>query len=164
MTPTSQIPVETKAAVSCSEMDRMVGLSRQRFAQLQGATFPWPLYDVATRRTFLPRGLAKGVPPSPAAEHRNRRQAGAVLRTSTVHNRHTNRPQAEEGRHEEEQRHRRPARRAERPRLDDGDRCRGGERHRETVPAWDRRHRPGRGATGCLPALSEQELGGKGVG
>lgn len=59
MTMTSQISVETKAAVSCSEMARMVGLSRQRFAQLQGTTFPWPLYDVATRRPFYPEDLQK---------------------------------------------------------------------------------------------------------
>lgn len=59
MTTTSQIPVETKAAVSCSEMARMCGLSRQRFAQLQGTTFPWPLYDVATRRPFYPEDLQK---------------------------------------------------------------------------------------------------------
>jgi hypothetical protein len=59
MTTTSLISVETKAAVSCSEMARMVGLSRQRFAQLQGTTFPWPLYDVATRRPFYPEDLQK---------------------------------------------------------------------------------------------------------
>lgn len=59
MTTTNQIPVETKAAVSCSEMARMCGLSRQRFAQLQGTTFPWPLYDVATRRPFYPEDLQK---------------------------------------------------------------------------------------------------------
>ena len=59
MTTTSQIPVETKAAVSCSEMARMCGLSRQRFAQLQGTTFPWPLYDVATRRPFYPEDVQK---------------------------------------------------------------------------------------------------------
>lgn len=59
MTTTSQIPVETKAAVSVSEMAKMVGLSRQRFAQLQGTTFPWPLYDVATRRPFYPEDLQK---------------------------------------------------------------------------------------------------------
>ena len=59
MTTTSQIAVETKAAVSCSEMARMCGLSRQRFSQLQGTTFPWPLYDVATRRPFYPEDLQK---------------------------------------------------------------------------------------------------------
>jgi hypothetical protein len=53
----SQNPVETKAAVSVSEMARMVGLSRQRFAQLQGTIFPSPLYDVATRRPFYPEAL-----------------------------------------------------------------------------------------------------------
>ncbi len=59
MTTSSQFQVETKAAVSCSEMARMVGLSRQRFAQLQGTTFPWPLYDVVTRRPFYPEDLQK---------------------------------------------------------------------------------------------------------
>ena len=43
---------QTKAAVSVAEMARMVGLSRARFYQLVGTTFPWPLYDVASRRPF----------------------------------------------------------------------------------------------------------------
>ena len=43
---------ETKAVVSVAEMARKVGLSRQRFYQLMGSTFPLPLYDVATRRPF----------------------------------------------------------------------------------------------------------------
>ena len=43
---------QTKAAVSVAEMARMVGLSRARFYQLAGTTFPWPLYDLATRRPF----------------------------------------------------------------------------------------------------------------
>jgi hypothetical protein len=59
VTTNSQNPAETKAAVSVSSMARMVGLSRQRFAQLQGTTFPWPLYDVATRRPFYPEDLQK---------------------------------------------------------------------------------------------------------
>jgi len=42
----------TKTVVSISEMARMVGLSRARFYQLVGTTFPWPLYDIATRRPF----------------------------------------------------------------------------------------------------------------
>ena len=42
--------VQMKAAVSVSEMARMVGLSRARFYQLIGTAFPHPLYDVATRR------------------------------------------------------------------------------------------------------------------
>ena len=44
--------VETKAAVTVAEMGRMCGLSRARFYQLIGATFPMPVYDVATRRPF----------------------------------------------------------------------------------------------------------------
>ena len=44
--------VKTKAAVSVAEMARMVGLSRARFYQLVGTTFPWPLYNVASRRPF----------------------------------------------------------------------------------------------------------------
>jgi hypothetical protein len=47
----------TKAVVSISEMARMVGLSRSRFHQLIGTTFPWPLYDVKTRRPFYPENL-----------------------------------------------------------------------------------------------------------
>ena len=39
------MPETTKAIVSVSEMARMVGLSRQRFYQLQGTTFPAPLRD-----------------------------------------------------------------------------------------------------------------------
>ena len=42
----------TKAVVSVAEMARMVSLSRARFYQLVGTTFPWPLYDVASRRPF----------------------------------------------------------------------------------------------------------------
>lgn len=43
---------ETKTAVSVAEMARMVGLSRARFYQLLGSAFPWPVYDVSTRRPF----------------------------------------------------------------------------------------------------------------
>jgi hypothetical protein len=42
--------VEIKAVVSVAEMARMVGLSRARFYQLIGSAFPWPVYDVSTRR------------------------------------------------------------------------------------------------------------------
>ena len=42
--------VETKKAVSVAEMARMVGLSRARFYQLIGTAFPYPVYDVSTRR------------------------------------------------------------------------------------------------------------------
>lgn len=44
--------VQTKAIVTVSEMARMVGLSRARFYQLIGSAFPWPVYDVSTRRPF----------------------------------------------------------------------------------------------------------------
>jgi len=46
-----------KAVVSKSEMARMVGLSPARFAQLVGTTFPWPQYDLRTRRPFYPEAL-----------------------------------------------------------------------------------------------------------
>jgi len=48
---------ETKMIVSISEMARMVGLSRARFYQLVGTTFPWPLYDIATHRPFFDEDL-----------------------------------------------------------------------------------------------------------
>ena len=46
-----------KEAVNVAEMARMVGLSRARFYQLVGSTFPHPIYDVATRRPFYPSDL-----------------------------------------------------------------------------------------------------------
>ena len=36
--------------VSVSEMARQCGLSRSRFYQLVGTTFPFPVYDIASRR------------------------------------------------------------------------------------------------------------------
>ena len=42
--------IQTKRFVTVTEMARMVGLSRARFYQLQGTTFPLPVYDVSTRR------------------------------------------------------------------------------------------------------------------
>ena len=45
--------METKTIVSVAEMARMVGLSRSRFYQLVGTTFPFPLYNVATHRPFF---------------------------------------------------------------------------------------------------------------
>ena len=50
---------KTKAVVSVSEMARMVGLSRQRFYQLMGTAFPWPLYAVATKRPFYNEELQR---------------------------------------------------------------------------------------------------------
>ena len=48
---------QTKAVVSVAEMARMVGLSRARFYQLIGTTFPPPLYTEATKRPFYDEGL-----------------------------------------------------------------------------------------------------------
>lgn len=42
--------VETKSIVTVTEMSKMVGLSRARFYQLIGTAFPWPIYDISTRR------------------------------------------------------------------------------------------------------------------
>jgi hypothetical protein len=42
--------VDTKSIVTVAEMARMVGLSRARFYQLIGTAFPWPAYDISTRR------------------------------------------------------------------------------------------------------------------
>jgi len=47
-----------KAAVTVSEMARMVGLSRARFYQLMNeGVFPLPVYSVETRRPFYPSDL-----------------------------------------------------------------------------------------------------------
>jgi len=46
-----------KMIVSKTEMARMVGLSRARFFQLVGTTFPYPQYDLRTRRPFYPPEL-----------------------------------------------------------------------------------------------------------
>jgi hypothetical protein len=46
-----------KEAISVSEMAREVGLSRARFYQLIGTAFPYPIYDVATRRPYYPTDL-----------------------------------------------------------------------------------------------------------
>lgn len=53
----SKMDQQTKSVVSVAEMARMVGLSRQRFYQLLGSTFPFPLYWIATRRPFYPEDL-----------------------------------------------------------------------------------------------------------
>ena len=44
--------IQTKVAVNLTEMARMVGLSRARFNQLKGTIFPFPLYDIDTKRPF----------------------------------------------------------------------------------------------------------------
>tara|TARA_R110002111_G_scaffold100976_6_gene156500 strand:+ start:60472 stop:60942 length:471 start_codon:yes stop_codon:yes gene_type:complete len=43
---------QKKTIVSVSEMARMCGLSRQRFHQLRGTTFPEPDYDPETKRPY----------------------------------------------------------------------------------------------------------------
>ena len=47
----------TKQAVTVAEMARMVGLSRARFYQLIGSAFPFPLYQIVTRRPFFDADL-----------------------------------------------------------------------------------------------------------
>jgi hypothetical protein len=49
--------IERKSAVGIAEMARMVGLSRGRFYQLVGTAFPWPLYDIKTRRPYYTEEL-----------------------------------------------------------------------------------------------------------
>jgi hypothetical protein len=44
---------QMKAGVSVAEMARLLGLSRSRFYQLQGSTFPVPVYAIASRRPFF---------------------------------------------------------------------------------------------------------------
>lgn len=48
---------EIKAAISIADMARMVGLSRARFYQLMGTTFPWPVYSLSNRRPFYDEKL-----------------------------------------------------------------------------------------------------------
>ena len=50
-------PSAEKEAVSVAEMARMVALSRARFYQLVGSTFPHPVYDINTRRPLYTREL-----------------------------------------------------------------------------------------------------------
>ena len=50
---------ETKAVVCVSEMARMVGLSRQRFYQLMGTTFPRPLRAEETNRPYYTEEMQK---------------------------------------------------------------------------------------------------------
>ncbi len=49
--------IQCKSAVSVAEMARMVGLSRGRFYQLVGTTFPSPVYDIKTRRPYFTEEL-----------------------------------------------------------------------------------------------------------
>jgi hypothetical protein len=46
-----------KQAVSVAEMAKAVGLCRARFYQLLGSAFPYPIYDVTSRRPYYPPEL-----------------------------------------------------------------------------------------------------------
>jgi hypothetical protein len=50
---------KTKAAVTVAEMARMLNLSRQRLHQLIGTAFPYPVYNIQTRRPFYPEELQR---------------------------------------------------------------------------------------------------------
>ena len=50
---------KTKAAVTVAEMARMLNLSRQRLHQLIGTAFPYPVYNVTTRRPFYTEELQR---------------------------------------------------------------------------------------------------------
>jgi hypothetical protein len=50
---------KTKVAVTVAEMARMLNLSRQRLHQLIGTAFPYPVYDIKTRRPFYTEELQR---------------------------------------------------------------------------------------------------------
>ena len=52
--------INTKAVVTVAEMARMVGLSRARFYQLMGSTFPEPSRDEETGRPYYTEENRKG--------------------------------------------------------------------------------------------------------
>jgi len=54
-----QFHERTKAAVTVAEMARMLNLSRQRLHQLIGTAFPYPIYNITTRRPFYPEDLQR---------------------------------------------------------------------------------------------------------
>ncbi len=78
-----------KSAMSVVEMARMVGLSRARFYQLLGTAFPYPIYDVTTRRPFFTPELQEqcvevrrrnlGINGKPVLFHRRRGQAAPAV-------------------------------------------------------------------------------------
>jgi hypothetical protein len=43
---------QPKERIAVAEMARVIGLSRARFYRLIGTAFPYPSYDIATRRPF----------------------------------------------------------------------------------------------------------------
>ena len=54
-----QFTTKTKVAVTIAEMARMLNLSRQRLHQLIGTAFPFPVYNVKTRRPFYTEDLQR---------------------------------------------------------------------------------------------------------
>lgn len=51
--------VPTKAIMTVADVARLVGLSRARFYQLIGSAFPWPVYDIKTRRPIYVEDMQK---------------------------------------------------------------------------------------------------------
>ncbi len=52
------VQIQTKSAVSVSEMAKMLGFSRSRLYQLiEEGIFPPPIYDVSTRRPLFDEGM-----------------------------------------------------------------------------------------------------------
>ena len=148
---------QAKAVVSKSEMARMVGLSPARFAQLVGTTFPWPQYDLRTRRPFYPEELASHRACGPSAELRNRWEAHFVLRTAAGAT--VARAEAEEGRRREERSARRSDRRHQGPRAGRRHRRPGGRGREGTLPTGDARGGQWGGLAGRFspPSASEYE-------
>ena len=77
-----------KQAVTVAEMARMVGLSRSRFYQLVGSAFPFPIYDLATKRPYYTPDLQqvclevrqtnRGIDGKPVLFHRREVQESIV--------------------------------------------------------------------------------------
>ena len=98
---------EIKTVMSCSDVARLVGLSRQRFRQLINAgVFPLPMYDVRTRRPFYTQEMAIQCQDVRRTNMGHQWSTGLVLRTTTV--RLFTRGKGATG--EDEQAQRRPAR------------------------------------------------------
>jgi len=93
-----------KKAVTVTEMAKMVKLTRARFYQLVGSTFPFPIYDLATKRPYYPPELQEaclevrrrnqGIDGKPILFHRRGRETAPAnpkpsrKKTSPDDNRH----------------------------------------------------------------------------
>lgn len=49
----------TKAVMTVADVSRLLNLSRSRFYQLIGTAFPWPVYDIKTRRPVYVEEMQK---------------------------------------------------------------------------------------------------------